>query len=817
MLIALLVGVVLFLDAVPDTPIIREPARENQIVGASDVHMEAAPMSHSDPARTHLSSDWEIVTGTERELVWSAAAASGLSKNHIHLGDGVFAGSHTGRTDLLFDMSYYLRVRFRDDLGAVSEYAERRFLTGNAFEVYGLELHDVVREPAATWLDELGAAIVIPANSALRAENGAGQRFFEWTAGVFDDAPPLTEHHVLRIRLVANNAGWSLPPSRIAFHTDDAEVTLFLPALSLAPRQIQTLWVSSNGSTYWPESETAPTFGYFNLARSNPVPWRPRDGFRIEPFAHDLQLVVNIAMVPNPGPATDDILCYAVELHGDVKVVTRDGTVSTFASGLLNYSPTDPIPGAGEKGLTGIAIDPATGDLFVGGVYLALPGTQDHKDDFGRFESTTPIMRGGGGGSGGADGSSDAVFYNRLLRLHSDDGGRTTSHIETVLDIQEPTGAAHQIGAIYFHDDSLFVHVGDGTTPDTARNLDSFLGKILRLRTDGSPQTDNPYYDATDGVSARDYVYASGFRNPFGGALRAIDRSIYAVENGPATDRLAKIDRGRDYGWNGYDESMQINALYNWFPAVAPVSIAFCEPDVFGGGDFPRSALHTAFVSEFGPSWAPGTHDRGKRISQFEISPSGALLSGPTPLIEYTGARLGRSTVSALAFGPGGLYFSDFFKDLDYQGPFDRGSNIFRVVYVGEHDHEPPTRTLTVTCPGNFSIPAQDESGTTVEFPDQIAVEGAVGDVTLQLDPPTGTRLGIGEHTITVHAVDSEFAEGECAFVITISTGKPDANPGADQAQPDSTASPQTGGGVCPIVSGLLVSTAMLGLLRARR
>ncbi|MBL8880885.1 MAG: PQQ-dependent sugar dehydrogenase, partial [Phycisphaerales bacterium] len=802
MLINLFVGLTLFLDAVPATPIIREPARENQVVGASDVHMEAAPMSHSDPARTHASTDWEILSGTERELVWSASAASGLSKNHIHLGDGAFAGSHAGRTDLLFNMSYYLRVRFRDDHDVLSDFAERRFLTGNAFEVYGLEIHDIVPEPAATWRDESGADIVIAANCALRAENGAGQRFFEWTAGRFDDAPPLNEHHVLRIRLLAGDTGWSLPASRVMFHTDDDEVTLYLPALTLTPRQLQTLWISSNGSTYWPESETNPTFGYFNLARSNPVPWRPRDGYRVEPFARDLKMVVNIAMLPNPGAAEDDILCYAVELHGDVKAITRAGTVSTFATGLLNYSPTDPIPGAGEKGLTGIAIDPVTGDVFVGGVYLAPPAAQATDGDFDNsFNSDAPVTR--GGTSGGSSGSSDGVFFNRLLRLRSADNGRTATSVETVLDIREPTGAAHQIGAISFFENSLYVSVGDGTTPDTARNLDSFLGKILRLRPDGAPHEDNPYFNLSDGLSARDYIYAIGFRNPFGAAVRSVDGRLYCVENGPATDRLALIERGSDYGWNGYDESMTIHALYNWFPAVAPVNIAFCEPGAFHAGGFPENALHTAFVSEFGPSWAPGTHDRGKRISQFEISASGALISGPTPLIEYTGARLGRSTVSALAFGPGGLYFSDFFKDLDYQGPFDRGSNIFRVVFIGEHGHDAPAPTLTVTCPDNFSIPAEDDSGATIEYGSDVIVEGAIGDVTLRYEPPAGVRLPVGEHDVTVHAVDSTFAAGQCRFTVTISPGKPDIDSSADQPgtnEPGSTASPQTGDGVCPVV-----------------
>ena len=46
-------------------------------------------------------------------------------------------------------------------------------------------------------------------------------------------------------------------------------------------------------------------------------------------------------------------------------------------------------------------------------------------------------------------------------------------------------------------------------------------------------------------------MFASGLRNPFGGAWRDVDASHWEVENGPATDRLAKIVAGRNYLWDG--------------------------------------------------------------------------------------------------------------------------------------------------------------------------------------------------------------------------------------------------------------------------
>lgn len=88
-------------------------------------------------------------------------------------------------------------------------------------------------------------------------------------------------------------------------------------------------------------------------------------------------------------------------------------------------------------------------------------------------------------------------------------------------------------------------------------------------RATASPAGD---VDAGDGINSRDYVFAYGLRNPFGGAWRASDGAHYQVENGPGVDRLAKVRRGVSYGWNGNGSTMFTNAIYNWNPATAPVN-----------------------------------------------------------------------------------------------------------------------------------------------------------------------------------------------------------------------------------------------------
>jgi glucose/arabinose dehydrogenase/fibronectin type 3 domain-containing protein len=378
-------------------------------------------------------------------------------------------------------------------------------------------------------------------------------------------------------------------------------------------------------------------------------------GYKVEAVAGGFQLPVNIAFVPNPGTHPDDPLFYVVELYGQIKVVTNDGAVSDYATGLLNFNPTGDFPGSGEQGVAGIVVEPTTGDLFVTLLYDA----------------------------GGP-------HYPKIIRLHSTDGGRTKATETIVLAMPgEPMGQSHQISNISIGPDGkLYVHIGDGFDLGTPQNLDSFRGKIIRLNQNGTAPSDNPFYNAADGISARDYVFAYGYRNPFGGGWRAADAGHYVVENGPSVDRLSKLVAGRNYLYDGSDASMGNFAIYNWNPAHAPVNLAYIQSSTFGGSRFPANDLDHMFVSESGPTYATGPQSKGKRISEFVLDAAGNLISGPTALIEYNGT--GKASVAALAAGPNGLYFSDLYPDAG-QDPTAPAANVLRVRYIGTAAPVAPT------------------------------------------------------------------------------------------------------------------------------
>lgn len=721
----------------PVTPVVTEPVVDGQIVNPADVHMESAPFSDPDPGDEHLCSDWEIWTVMSAERVWATLCIGGVERVHSHLGDGTFENSHSGFTQLLHNTDYRLRTRHRDSSNDPatewSDWGERFFTTGPATQVFPLALDDVNDLPTPRWQDVVNENVILPPAAtppSLRIESPAGELLLEFhanddTANTIINPPALEQHVHVRLRIAAGTLASELvlPESTILFtdaHGDDH--TLYLPAIALPPQEEVFYWVSANGSTYdAAPGQTEPDFS--TLARGAPVPWAVRQpGYKVEIVATGFQLPVNIAFVPEPGMEPSSPLYYVTELYGQIKVVTRDGTVSDYATDLLNFNPTGNFPGSGEQGLTGIVVDPVSGDVFASMLY----------------DSPT----------------NPGIHYPKVVRFHSTDGGLTAATQTTILDmVGEPQGQSHQISNLTIgpHDGKLYVHMGDGFDASTAQNLDSFRGKILRVNLDGTAPPDNPFYNAADGITARDYVFAYGLRNPFGGAWRDADGAHYIVENGPSIDRFTKTVAGRNYLWDGSNASMTNYAIYIWNPATAPVNIAFTEPATFGGSQFPTEKMDHAWVTESGPTYATGPVSNGKRITEFVLDPSGNLVSGPTPLIEYEGS--GKATVCALAAGPDGLYFSDLYKDLDYTSPVDRGANILRIRFVGSADFTaditsgPAPLTVQFTDTSNVPAPSDwlwqfgDGTTSTQQHPQHTYSSDGVYDVRLRVTGSGGASV----------------------------------------------------------------------------
>ena len=138
-------------------------------------------------------------------------------------------------------------------------------------------------------------------------------------------------------------------------------------------------------------------------------------------------------------------------------------------------------------------------------------------------------------------------------------------------------------------DGNLFISLGDQFNPrDHAQMLGNHLGKIVRIRPDGSVPPDNPFV-ATPG--AKPEIWSLGHRNPQGLARNPFDGKLWEHEHGPrGGDEVNIIERGRNYGWpvitygkdyNGatigigtHKDGME-QPVWHWTPSIAPSGMAF--------------------------------------------------------------------------------------------------------------------------------------------------------------------------------------------------------------------------------------------------
>ena len=708
-----------FANTPPDRPVIIEPVDVSHPVDPGDVHMATGPFHDADPNDGHRCSDWEIRTPAG-ELVWYSYCVTGLLAVHIHLGDGQFVH---GEKHLAGNEQYDVRVRFRDTSGDAvtewSDWADRFFATGPSSSIYPLELLDVLDSPPPRLHDTGGAALTLPAGATIALVAESGQPLLIFDAQRTTNPPALNAHTRVRAVVTSGSVAVNLPVFDIDF-TDDGGTahTVYLPSIKLAAGSSAAFWIAQDGSAFVAAAtDTAPNFT--TLARAADTPWRVADsGYVVERVASGLQLPVNIAFVPRPLIADDAPIFYITELYGTIKVVLRNGAVRVFASNLLNFNPTGVFPGSGEHGTAGTAVDPLSGDLFVATVY----------------ESATPAHE----------------HDPRVIRIHSFDGGRTAATVSTVLDMPgEEIGPSHQISSVSIGaDGKLYVHIGDGFATEKAEDIQSFRGKILRMNLDGSAPADNPFYNAADGITATDYIFAYGFRNPFGGAWRDADKSLYEVENGPGIDRLARVPAGMNFHWAGSDDDMRVGASYNWEQSVAPVNIAFVQESTFGGSGFPSERQDHAYVSESGPTWVAGTTELGKRIREFSFDANARLVSTRS-FLDYTGT--GYATVAAVAAGPDGLYFSDLFPD--QASPIEAEAHVYRIRYVG-------SAAIAASVIDDASRLVGFSSSTTV--PDRSGVLWDFGDGTTSTeDSPVHAFSGIGPYDVhlTVSGAQNTTAE----------------------------------------------------------
>lgn len=134
---------------------------------------------------------------------------------------------------------------------------------------------------------------------------------------------------------------------------------------------------------------------------------------------------------------------------------------------------------------------------------------------------------------------------NRIVRLKFDN--EILSENKILLD-SIPKKLFHDGGILRFGPDGyLYVGTGDARDPNSAQDLTSNAGKILRMDKEGNVPADNPF---------QNYIWSYGHRN-VQGFCWAPDGTMYSTEHGPSGeingwcchDEVNVIIKGKNYGW----------------------------------------------------------------------------------------------------------------------------------------------------------------------------------------------------------------------------------------------------------------------------
>jgi len=223
-------------------------------------------------------------------------------------------------------------------------------------------------------------------------------------------------------------------------------------------------------------------------------------------------------------PPGDNSRIFVVTQAGVIYVFNNDAAV-TLARVFLDIN--DRVTDAGgETGLLGLAFDP---DYASNGYFYV--------NYIPNFDSS---------------GSNPLRTVIARFRVTADPNVADPASETQLLTFNQPF-TNHNGGWLGFGPDGkLYIAAGDGggggDPNGNGQNLNTPLGKILRLNPDGSIPSDNPFFGQT---GQRGEIWAYGLRNPFRNSFDRATGLLWTGDVGQnAFEEIDVIQKGGNYGWN---------------------------------------------------------------------------------------------------------------------------------------------------------------------------------------------------------------------------------------------------------------------------
>ena len=307
------------------------------------------------------------------------------------------------------------------------------------------------------------------------------------------------------------------------------------------------------------------------------------------------------------------------EKKGSLFVVTQDGKKSRPFGG------TPDVDYGGQGGLGDVALHPDFDDNRL--VYLS-------------------YVESGPGGTRGA-----AVMR---AKLNLTERGGYLSNADVIWrQYPKMVGYGHYGHRLLFDQDGyLWISSGDRQKFTPAQDMQSNVGKILRLHDDGSVPDDNPFVDYleqdpnVDDVGVYGEIWSLGHRNPLGMVLDP-EGQLWVIETGPkGGDELNRIVRAGNYGYpivsNGdhydgreipdHDTRPEFVAPVAWWtPAISPADLILYSGDLFPDwrGDLITPGLSSRAIIRIridgGIAMEVDRYVMGTRIRSIDQGPGGEL------------------------------------------------------------------------------------------------------------------------------------------------------------------------------------------------
>jgi putative heme-binding domain-containing protein len=200
-------------------------------------------------------------------------------------------------------------------------------------------------------------------------------------------------------------------------------------------------------------------------------------------------------------------------------------------------------------------------------------------------------------------------YPHHVVSRFTADGDRAESGSEKILlegDDQSKLGgtvpAGHQGGAIHFgKDGKLYVALGDQTAGQPAQEMNSLLGRLLRINSDGSLPDDNPFVARARGKYRA--TWALGLRNPFTFAVQPETGRIFINDVGGRAEEINEGFAGANYGWptveHGPTNDPRFRGPIHHYPTACITGGAFAPTDL----RWPKEYRGQYFFGDFNHGW----------------------------------------------------------------------------------------------------------------------------------------------------------------------------------------------------------------------